>query len=208
MGSFQPKVSNLQILDTGATSITLQASVNFSNPTNYTAHVPYINIHIMHNGSIIGEAIARDVNVVSGNNSDIIVEATWDPYGFGGKSGKEIGRELLSQYISGWNTTLTLKAHRESIPSQPGMGMALSRFELVIPTPKLAPQRGGDDHDSDGGDASGGPRFIEDATVRFHGNISVPTNMPLTEPSSICSLPQRLSLFFHHCNIVIYMSST
>lgn len=57
----------------------------------------------------------------------------------------------------GFNTTLTLKTHKDTIPSQPALGEVLSRLKLDLPTPKL---RHGDDDEN--GDK---PRFIKDATV-------------------------------------------
>jgi hypothetical protein len=145
--------------------VNLQARINFTNPTEYTALVPYFNIHILNNGSIIGDATARDVHVTTANNSNILVEATWDPSYFGGEKSLKISRELLSQYISGFNTTLTFQMHENSIPNQPGLGKALSEFAITIPTPKIsAPGNGDGDNDNDEDDHK--THFIDDAT--FH----------------------------------------
>lgn len=95
------KFGNLSIIDTTRTSITLQAHVNFTNPTNYSATVPYFNINILVNGTVLAQAIAEDVNVRPGNNTNILVKAVWDPTTKGGKEGKGIGKEFLSQYVSG-----------------------------------------------------------------------------------------------------------
>lgn len=69
----------------------------------------------------------------------------------------------------GFNTTLTLKTHENSIPSQPGLGKALSALEITMDTPTLRqpvpPGDGNGDDDGDGKDGSGRPRFIQDATV-------------------------------------------
>jgi len=61
----------------------------------------------------------------------------------------------------GYNTTLTLRTHEGSVPSQPALGRALQRFEVEIPTPSLGGPREGDGND----DGKKGPHFIEDATV-------------------------------------------
>jgi hypothetical protein len=71
---------------------------------------------------------------------------------------------LLSQYISGFNTTLTFATHQGSIPHQPRLGKALSKFAITIPTPRLSTpdtDRGDDDYEDDDK-----PHFIRDAT--FH----------------------------------------
>lgn len=138
--------------------------------------MPYVNIHILSNGTLLGQASARKITIVSGANDNIPIEALWHPSGM---KGEEIGKELLSQYISGgvhviltgaaailrtltgYNTTLTLKTHNGTIPSQPSLGEALSALEIEIPTPKLRTPGAPDL----GGDKEKGPKFIEDATV-------------------------------------------
>jgi hypothetical protein len=167
LSGFKPQISDLKILDTTKSSLKLQAKVNMTNPTEYSAHVPYINIHILHNDTLVGHATAQNVHVVPGNNTNVLVEALWSPLDLGGQNGSKVGRNLLSQYISGLNTTLTLKTHESTIPSQPALGRALSSFEVVVDAPKLsAPQIPGDGGDDDGEDGDGpAPRFIKDATV-------------------------------------------
>lgn len=72
-----------------------------TNPTEYSATVPFIDINISVNDTVLGHATARDVSVVPGPNHDLAVIAVWDPSRAGGKKGAHIGSELLSQYISG-----------------------------------------------------------------------------------------------------------
>lgn len=88
-------------METSRTSITLGVSVNITNPTNYSATVPYFNINILVNKTVVGQAVAKDIYVHPGNNTNLLVTAVWDPYTHSGSDGKEIGRQLLSQYISG-----------------------------------------------------------------------------------------------------------
>jgi len=95
------KMGNLSIVETSPTSITLHVHVNFTNPTNYSATVPYFDIDILVNGTHLGHAMARDVEVRPGNNTNVVVSAVWDPYSNGGAKGKQVGAELLSQYVSG-----------------------------------------------------------------------------------------------------------
>ena len=125
------------------------------------------------------------MSIVPGNNDNLMVEALWDPATTSGKAGLDQGRELLSQYISGilyglgfsneqiltrflgYDTTLTLKTHNGTIPSQPALGKALSKFEIDIPTPRLQPPKNPNHPDGDGDDDrdKNSPHFIDDATV-------------------------------------------
>ena len=182
-GSFSPKVGSLEILDTTKTTFTLQAKINFTNPTQYSATVPYVDLRIINNGTALGHATAKNVSVRPGDNENIIVQAVWDPLTPGGKKGHDSAREFLSQYLSGMshihepnlrraltesvgkNTTLVLKTHNGTIPSQPSLGAALSSLEIELPTPKLGTPKMPDDDDGDGNDEDDGPHFIKDATV-------------------------------------------
>lgn len=76
----------------------MQAKINITNPTVYSATVPYVNIQMLNNGSVLGHATAENVSVVPGPNHNILVKALWEP---DGENGTAIGRELLSQYVSG-----------------------------------------------------------------------------------------------------------
>jgi hypothetical protein len=78
-GSLSPKLGNLKILDTDTTSLTLQAQVNFTNPTKYSATVPYFNINILVNGTILGQATATDVAVIPGNNTNVLLRQSMTP---------------------------------------------------------------------------------------------------------------------------------
>jgi hypothetical protein len=166
LSNLNPHVTDIKIIDTSKTSLSLQIKMNFTNPTEYTAQIPYINIHLLNNGSIIGQGTVIDLNVTKGNNTNVTVNAVWDPFTLGGKKAEAIGRELLSQYISGWNTTLTFKTHKGSIPSQPSLGKALSKFEIEMPFPKLSTPSDGDKEGDKDDDERTGPHFIRDAT--FH----------------------------------------
>ncbi len=95
---FSPQIGSLRILDTTRSTLSFEARINITNPTEYSAVVPYVNIKLLSNGTEIGHATARNVAVVPGKNHDILIEALWDP-----KTPKGLaqGAELLSQYISG-----------------------------------------------------------------------------------------------------------
>jgi hypothetical protein len=162
--------------------------------------VPYFNIHILNNGSIIGDATAKNVNVATGNNTNILIEATWDPTKFGGGKAAKIGRELLSQYISGFNTTLTFKTHENSIPHQPKVGKALSQFAIEIPTPRIStPSTGGD---GDGNDDDHKPHFIEDATFHLISSTAQFTLLSPLQYSTIFIETLNATAFYNHTELV------
>ncbi|KAK1251057.1 hypothetical protein MKX07_005612 [Trichoderma sp. CBMAI-0711] len=154
-----PRVSNLVILNTTKHAVHMQASVNITNPTPYTASIPLANVHVYHGELLIGEVTVKDLDVQLGNNSDLAVFATLDPTSVGGEESHKAAVKLLSDYVSGKNTTLTFKSHKGSIPGVPIIGDALSKFNISLPTPRLKLP----------GDESGrdqGKNFVRDAV--FH----------------------------------------
>ncbi|VBB77284.1 Putative protein of unknown function [Podospora comata] len=156
-GLAEPKVGNIEILDTTPDSISLRALVNITNPTPYTAHIPFISIRFEKNGTTLGEAQAENLDLGLGNNTNIPVFARWDPILGGKKDGPKVGRELISQYLSGYNTTITIRTHAGTIPSLPSLGASLSRLNFTLDAPKLSlPGKSEDDK----------THFIRDAT--FH----------------------------------------
>ncbi|KAL8798211.1 MAG: hypothetical protein Q9182_006856 [Xanthomendoza sp. 2 TL-2023] len=176
--TFSPKVGALEILETSKTALTIAAKVNVTNPTEYSATVPFIDINIFVNDTLLGHATARDVSIAPGPNHDLAVIAVWDPFSKSGKKGAHVGRELLSQYISGYNTTLTLRTHAQSIPSQPHLGAALSVFNVTIPTPKLTPPPNPNrpvQPDPPNEPSSSAPHFIDDAVFHLLSSTAVLT---------------------------------
>lgn len=193
MVSFSPKVGDLEILGTTKSSITFEAKVNITNPTEYSATVPFVNVNMLVNDTVLGQATAENISVLPGPNYNIPVLTVWNPFKNGGRTGFHVGEELLSQYVSGllfhiirfclewlpltktflgYNTSLTFKTHAGTIPSQPRLGRALSKFSVSIPTPNL-PTPKNPNHPDDGNDGddedpdSRGPRFIDDATMHI-----------------------------------------
>jgi hypothetical protein len=182
------KVGNLSISDTSATSLTITALVNFTNPTKYSATVPYFNINILANGSHIGSATVTDMEVTPGNNTNNLVSILWDPYTYGGDKGKKIGAELLSQYISGmlpllppttyselthhtgFNTTITVQAHEKSVPAAPYIGRLLSRFPIERPMPHMSGPKEGDGNDPED---DGKTHFIRGTTMHLITSTAV-----------------------------------
>lgn len=94
-------MGSLRILETTKSTLKIQAKINVTNPTEYSAAVPYVNIKLLSNGTEIGHATARNVRITPGLNHNLLVESIWDPEGPSGERGAAQGRELLSQYISG-----------------------------------------------------------------------------------------------------------
>lgn len=132
-----PHIENIWIRNTTSTAVRLECTVNFTNPTPYQASVPYISLHIASNDSILGEVNVRDLLVGQGNVTDVTVSATWDPAGLGGETSRAAGRKLISDYLSGKNTSVTVRSHRGSIPNMPELGQALSRINFTLPSPRL-----------------------------------------------------------------------
>ena len=123
------------------------------------------------------------------------MEATWDPTTFGGKKAANIGRELLSQYISGFNTTLTFQTHENSIPHQPRLGKALSKFKIELPAPRLSTPSTGDGS-GDGGDHK--PHFIDDATFHLLSSTAQFTLLSPLQYTSIYIEKINAHAFYNH----------
>ncbi|KAI1388322.1 uncharacterized protein F4822DRAFT_242048 [Hypoxylon trugodes] len=188
MNSINPKVGSLQVLDTTSDSITLQALINMTNPTPYTAHVPYVNVHVINNGSILGSATVENLDVVKGPNTNVLVTAKWNPP-MGGDRGRKIGRNLISQYLSGWNTSITVQPHRDSIPGQHIICKALSQFNMTFAAPKL---------DLPGDTPEERSHFIRDATFHFFTSTATFTLVsPLQHNTLYLDFVNATALFNH-----------
>jgi len=188
--SLDPKITDLYITATTPTSLTLAATMNITNPTKYSAVVPYIDILLLVNGTTLGHATAYNVSVVPGLNTNVDIVAIWEPAAAEGEHSRAVGRELLSQYISGYNTSLTLQPHHLSIPALPLISRTLSTFTFELPTPRLGPPAppppprdpdfpdDGEDEDDDS------PKFITDATMHlFTSTAQFTLHSPLQHSS-------------------------
>ncbi|ENH68389.1 hypothetical protein FOC1_g10014172 [Fusarium oxysporum f. sp. cubense race 1] len=146
LGKLKPQVGEIEVMETTETGIQMRALINLTNPTPYAAVVPYLSVHILHDGELLGEAISRNVTFDLGKNTNLPVLATWDPLRFGGEKAQAIGRKLLSDYVSGKNTTLTARTHKRSVPNVPIIGEALSKINITLPTPRITVP-GEDEHE-------------------------------------------------------------
>ncbi|KAJ6785770.1 hypothetical protein PWT90_06615 [Aphanocladium album] len=194
ISNFKPRIGDIWIRNTTSTAVRLECAVNFTNPTPYRASVPYVNMHIASNDSILGEVTVRDVVVGEGNVTDITVSASWDPTGLGGDASRVAGRKLISDYLSGKNTTLTIRSHRGSIPNLPELGEALSRLNLTFPTPRLDLPDDGNKHGN-----NSLPAFIHDAI--FHLLTSSAT-------FTLASPLQQNTVHIEHINATAFYNHT
>ncbi|KAI0804964.1 hypothetical protein GGR55DRAFT_309027 [Xylaria sp. FL0064] len=157
IGAISPKIGSLRVVDSSPDSLTLQALVNVTNPTPYTAYVPFANIHLVANNTVLGDGTVRNLDIRAGNNTNLLVTASWNP-AKQGPHGRKIGRDLISQYLSNFNTSITVKPHQNSIPGQPLLCKALSQFNATFAVPRLS---------LPGDSSDGNSHFIRDATFHF-----------------------------------------
>lgn len=151
--------------------------------------------------------MATDIHLKLGNNTDNIIEATWDPIGFGGEDAHKVGQTLLSKYVSGDNTTLEIRTHRGSVPNLPQLGEALSTLNLTIPTPRFSlPGEDNDDDDDDGDDGDGDSKnrhtrghFLRQATFHIFSS---------TATFTLASPLQYNVVYIEHINATAYYNHT
>ncbi|KAF1921790.1 hypothetical protein BDU57DRAFT_489898 [Ampelomyces quisqualis] len=200
MAALNIRVGNLSIIGTTPTSITMQVYVNMTNPSNYSATVPYLSINILVNGTVLGQALIKDMHVKPGNNTNLIATALWDPFTNSGLKGRAVGSEMLSQYISGFNTSVTLQAHNGTIPAQPGLSHLMSKYPITLPAPHLSqpkPPTDGDGDGDDDGDDKGDEKdhFIQSTTMHL---ISSTATFTLNSPF------HSTTMFITHLNATAY----
>ncbi|KAJ5113377.1 hypothetical protein N7456_001911 [Penicillium angulare] len=159
-----PQIVSLEVGETTQSSLSMLTVVNFTNPTEYSATIPFADARVLYNGTAVGHVIARNLSLVSGNNTNASIEVLWNPLGNGGLHGIEAGRALISSFISGDNTSVTIETYAGSIPALPELGKALSSIQFEVPLPRISTP--GDKDDGDSSDSSG-PHFIKDATVHI-----------------------------------------
>lgn len=96
-----PRIVSLEVVDTTHSSLQISTRVNFTNPTDYSATVPYADALVIFNGTAVAHVVVRNFTVVPGNNTNATVEFSWNPLQNGGKDGVDAGRKLISSFISG-----------------------------------------------------------------------------------------------------------
>lgn len=96
-----PRVVSLELGNTTESALFASTRVDFKNPTNYSATIPFVDLLVLYNDTAIGHIIARDLSVTPGNNTNVSVDLSWSPLETGGIDGVDAGRAFLSSYVSG-----------------------------------------------------------------------------------------------------------
>jgi hypothetical protein len=100
----------MTVLTTTSKSLIISAEASFNNPTEYSATVPYADVHLYVNDTMIGNVTVRDITVKKGQNDEVPLRALWNPFA-DGEAGRKVARDLLSQFISGMSTRLDVVYH-------------------------------------------------------------------------------------------------
>jgi hypothetical protein len=87
---------------------------------------------------------------------------------------------VILMTLKGYNTTLTFRTHRNTIPNQPILGEALSNIPITILAPRLTPPNSPDPTEPDDpedpdkpDDDDEAPRFIKSATMHLLSSTAV-----------------------------------
>ena len=94
------KLNDIEIKDTTGTSMNFRIRVAVENPTPWEAVVPYGNLLLSNGGFVLGNGTVKDLHLTTGWN-DVVVDAVWDPLGYGGPEGVKAGEKMMGHYISG-----------------------------------------------------------------------------------------------------------
>lgn len=119
-GGFTHKVGEISVVATTESKLTIQAKVNITNPTDYYANIPRVDAELYANGTRVGNAWGGG-NIKPGPNK-ITSFIEWDK--------TSVGSEFLSQFISGYNVSLTIQPGR--LPGLPAIPM-----NITIPVPHM-----------------------------------------------------------------------
>lgn len=94
-------MQSIKIIETTKNSVLSRITVNFTNPTNYTAHMPYFDIKVAHDSSYVAHIIGHNLHIHPGQNTNVEIDALWNPLESGGEKGATAGRDLVSKCVSG-----------------------------------------------------------------------------------------------------------
>ncbi|KAL3437687.1 hypothetical protein BDV09DRAFT_161745 [Aspergillus tetrazonus] len=185
-----PQVESLELGSTTETSLLVETILNFTNPTQYSASVPLLDLLLVYNDTKVAHLTTRDVTIVPGTNTGVNVNMQWSPLDLGGPSAVLAGQDLISRFVSGLNTSVTIKTHEGTIPALPRLGQALSRVGFEVQIPNFS-HSGGPDKDPDQpGQDNGHQNFIQDATLHLWSSTAEfalfsPLNHTILEVTSI-----------------------
>lgn len=113
-GGFEHKVGEISVVDTTPDRLTMKAEVTITNPTDYYANMPRVDAEIYVNGTKMGDAWGGG-NIKPGDN-EIVSYIGWDR--------TPVGAEFLSQFISGYNVSMTIKPKK--LPGMPEIPMNIT----------------------------------------------------------------------------------
>ncbi|KAL2886184.1 pre-rRNA processing protein [Ceratocystis lukuohia] len=195
--SLEPQISELRIIESSSAAITLSAVVNITNPAPYSASIPYINIHLLKNGSVLGNTTLRNVNITRGRNLNIPVSAIWAPED-AGLDARKTGVDLISGYLSSYNTTITAKLHPKSIPACPIIGQSLSNISINATVPRLSAPRDGHSPDDGSKTGRGKGEFIRDATFHLFTSTATFTLVSPLQYDTITLRSVNATAFWNH----------
>ncbi|KAL4878544.1 hypothetical protein BJY04DRAFT_110477 [Aspergillus karnatakaensis] len=164
-GAMSPQIESLELGATTESSLVVKTTVNFINPTQYSASVPLLDLIMHYNSTSVAHLTARDVTVIPGTNTGVNMDLEWSPLDLGGPSAVLAGQDMLSRFVSGFNSSVTISTHEGTIPALPKLGLALSRLGLEVQVPKLSP--GGDPGHNPDQPNGGHKGFIQDATLHL-----------------------------------------
>ncbi|OJJ71352.1 hypothetical protein ASPBRDRAFT_127266 [Aspergillus brasiliensis CBS 101740] len=171
LDELSPHIASVELGTTTASSLLVKTRVNVTNPSPYSASVPSVDFLLLFNDSKVGHMTAKDLAITPGANDGLPVDLTWSPLVLDGETGVTAGRELLSRYISGYNTTVTIRTHEGTIPGLPKLGKALSKLGLEVQIPRVpvphAPGTGDDPDDGSKGFIQGATMHLWSSTAEF-----------------------------------------
>lgn len=117
-GGFKHKVGEISVVDSTPQRLTMKAEVSIQNPTEYSADMPRVDAELFVNGTRTGHAWGGGHIKPGWNNITSFV--VWEK--------GDVGAEFLSQYISGYNVSLTI------VPDKlPGLPKVPMNVTLAVP---------------------------------------------------------------------------
>ncbi|KAJ0420724.1 hypothetical protein BJY00DRAFT_119707 [Aspergillus carlsbadensis] len=161
-----PHLESLALGGTTESSLIVKTAVNFTNPTQYSISLPFVDLLLVYNSTKIAHMTTKDVRIVPGANSAVPIDLRWSPLDLDGPSAVLAGQDLISQYVSGHNTSVTITTHKGTIPALPNLGQSLSKLGFKVQIPRL-PTRHDPDGDPDQPGDNGPGGFIQEATLHL-----------------------------------------
>lgn len=95
-----PRLESIEVGHTTDSSMLVKTRMNVTNPTKYSASVPFADFLMLYNGTKVAHITALDIAVASKSDATVRVDIMWEP-SKGGQDGVEAGREFLSKCVSG-----------------------------------------------------------------------------------------------------------